>query len=83
MAQFYGDIMREFNDVFNKKKNFFGDFPVILKFNTAPSEKVSLSQSYSLERTTDDDGNKGYQPKNVVTLKTKCSDNQVFTKFEI
>jgi|LauGreDrversion4_2_1035121.scaffolds.fasta_scaffold77673_1 hypothetical protein len=79
MSKFYGDIKRDFNDAYTK--NFFGGFPAIFKFKTAPSDKISLGQSYRLARVNTDSG-ATYDGKNVVTLKVSCMDKAVATKFK-
>lgn len=83
MATFYGDLMRNYNDSFSK--GFLGGYPVILKFKTNPSDKISLGQSYRLSRNVAVEGETevvSYTPTNVVTLKTSCSDKQVDSKFK-
>jgi hypothetical protein len=81
MSKFFGDIKRDFNDTYTK--GFFGGHPVIVKFKTAPSENISLGQSYRVERVEDENGVvQGYDGKNVVTLKASCHAKQVATKFK-
>jgi hypothetical protein len=81
MSKFYGDILRDFNDAYTK--NFFGGYPLIVKFKTAPSEALSLGQSYRFERVENESGViQGYNGTNVVTLKHSCNDKQVDTKFK-
>ena len=81
MSKFYGDILRNFNDAF--EKNFYGGSPVIVKFKTSPSEAVSVGQSYRFKRVEDSNGAiQGYDGSNVVTLKANCNDKQVATKFK-
>jgi hypothetical protein len=81
MSKFYGDILREFNDAYTK--NFFGGYPLIVKFKTAPSESISLGQSYRFQRQENESGVvQGYNGTNVVTLKHSCNDKQVATKFK-
>lgn len=80
MSKFYGDILRDFSDSYTK--NFYGGFPVIVKFKTSPSEATSVSQRYRLARNVDNSGAVTYSPTNAVTLKTACNDKQVATKFK-
>jgi len=81
MSKFFGDIKRDFNDTYTK--SFFGGHPVIVKFKTAPSDNISLGQSYRVERVENEAGIlQGYDGKNVVTLKASCNSKQVATKFK-
>jgi hypothetical protein len=81
MSKFFGDIKRDFNDTYTK--SFFGGHPVIVKFKTAPSDNISLGQSYRVQRVEDENGVvQGYDGKNVVTLNDSCNSMQVATKFK-
>lgn len=83
MSNYYGDLMRDYNDSFTK--GFLGGYPVVLKFKTNPTEKISLGQSYRLARKVAVENEAevvSYTPTNVVTLKTKCNDGQLDSKFK-
>ena len=44
MSKFYGDVARDNTDAFTT--GFYGGKPVIIKFKTQPTEKISLQQKY-------------------------------------
>ncbi len=74
MPAFYGDFSRDFNDAFTK--HFFGGYPVIVKFKTAPSDSISLNQAYKFERQDNESGvTQGYIGTNTVGLKHSCWEN--------
>jgi hypothetical protein len=77
MSKFYGDIMRDYSDIY--KRGFICDYPVIFKVKTNPTEKISLGQSYRFKRVvkTSTEGTEtvSYEPTSVVTLKAACHDN--------
>ncbi len=81
MSTFFGDFSRDFDDAFSK--HFYGGYPVIFKFKTAPSDSLSLSQSYKFEREDNESGvTQGYTGTNTVGLNHSSNDKQVATKFK-
>ncbi len=82
MSKFYGDLLRDHSDAYST--GFYGGQPVVVKFKTNPSEKVSLHQTYRIIRETNQEGEKEiveHHVHNGVTIKTVCG-NTVNSKFK-
>ena len=76
MSKFYGDIARDHSDAFTT--GFYGGKPVIIKFKTKPTEKISLQQKYQIHRESaiKEAGEVfSHYVDNSVKLKTSCSEN--------
>ena len=83
MSQYYTDF---FSDINKLSKGYYHGFPLNIKFVTAPSDKTKLSQTFSVQRTTEakeDRLSVDYIANNKSTLKTTCHGNQVDSKLNI
>ena len=83
MSKFYGDVARDNTDAFTT--GFYGSKPVIIKFKTQPTDKISLQQKYQIHRESaiKEAGEVfSHHVDNSVTLKHSCNENQVASKFK-
>jgi hypothetical protein len=82
-SKFYSDVARDYSDAFTT--GFYGAKPVIIKFKTQPTDKISLQQKYQIHRESaiKEAGEVfSHHVDNSATVKVSCSDKQVVSKFK-